>query len=294
MKMDVEGFEPHVLEVATDLKTPLTRSEAKGRTSMRIVVLSSPDQQQYCMCGDTIVACGRCRAPRGCSSTTRWTTSSWSTRRAPGRAIRSGTSTPPFPACWSSEPPSACCLRTTLPTRCLCMITTAVPLRLCASPAHEPLNTTFVMGSQLAGDVQATHAVNVDAWAHAFGTVRGLLTPTLLRCSLVRKGFTVLHVYDTVTRALVSPQAWEAPPPAFGCALVPPSHGGRARHRLPVFYIDHDGYSLYYILLLRCNRHLVRLAAALTPISVGADSSNSSSLPASQAHHSRCGGSRHG
>lgn len=40
-------------------------------------------------------------------------------------------------------------------------------------------------------------------------------------CSLSRKGFTLLHIYDTVTRALVSPQAWDAPPPAFGCADQP-------------------------------------------------------------------------
>ena len=40
-------------------------------------------------------------------------------------------------------------------------------------------------------------------------------------CSLSRKGFTLLHIYDTVTRALVSPQAWDAPPPAFGCANQP-------------------------------------------------------------------------
>lgn len=37
-------------------------------------------------------------------------------------------------------------------------------------------------------------------------------------CSLVRKSFTVLHVFDTVTRAYVSPENWEAAPPAFGCA----------------------------------------------------------------------------
>lgn len=33
---------------------------------------------------------------------------------------------------------------------------------------------------------------------------------------LVRKGFTVLHVFDTVTRAAVAPQLWDKPPPAFG------------------------------------------------------------------------------
>ena len=43
------------------------------------------------------------------------------------------------------------------------------------------------------------------------------LTLDMLWFSLVRKGFTLLHIYDTVTRALVSPQAWDAPPPAFGC-----------------------------------------------------------------------------
>ena len=44
------------------------------------------------------------------------------------------------------------------------------------------------------------------------------LNPELSFCSLVRKKFTLLHVFDNYTRAWVEPADWERPPPSFTCA----------------------------------------------------------------------------
>jgi hypothetical protein len=84
----------------------------------------------------------------------------------------------------------------------------------------------------------------------------------MLRCSLVRKGFTLLHIYDTVTRALVSPQAWEAPPPAFGCVVVPMLH--LPLLALLLFHNSSNGHSSHCNLLLECVRSW-SVACSLVP-----------------------------
>ena len=56
----------------------------------------------------------------------------------------------------------------------------------------------------------------VTAATNGPGLVKWIRCSALCRtCSLVQKGYTVLHVDDVYARAYVTPERWMEPPPAF-------------------------------------------------------------------------------